>query len=43
MTRKVSPLVKAKDAIEVDTTNMIIEEQVDFLYKKITGSPKFGI
>jgi cytidylate kinase len=43
MTRKVSPLVKAKDAIEVDTTNMIIEEQVDFLYKKITGSPKFSI
>jgi CMP/dCMP kinase len=26
---------KAQNAIEVDTTNMIIEEQVDFLYRKI--------
>jgi CMP/dCMP kinase len=42
MTRKESPLIKAPDAIEVDTTNMIIEEQVDFLFKKITCSPKFG-
>ncbi|HEX2786296.1 MAG TPA: (d)CMP kinase [Ignavibacteria bacterium] len=32
-----SPLKKAKDAIEIDTTNMIIEEQVDCLYKKIMG------
>ena len=42
MTRKESPLIKAKDAIEVDTTTMIIEEQVDFLFKKITGSPNFN-
>jgi len=35
MTRKASPLKKAKDAIEVDTTHMIIEEQVDFLYRNI--------
>lgn len=35
MTRKISPLKKAKDAIEVDTTHMIIEEQVDFLYRNI--------
>lgn len=28
-------LKKAQDAVEVDTTNMIIEEQVDFLYRKI--------
>jgi cytidylate kinase len=28
-------LKKTQDAIEVDTTNMIIEEQVDFLYRKI--------
>ncbi|MFA5405502.1 MAG: (d)CMP kinase [Ignavibacteria bacterium] len=28
-------LKKAQGAIEVDTTNMIIEEQVDFLYRKI--------
>lgn len=26
---------KVQDMIEVDTTNMIIEEQVDFLYRKI--------
>jgi CMP/dCMP kinase len=28
-------LRKSQDAVEVDTTNMIIEEQVDFLYRKI--------
>ena len=33
--RKESPLKKAKDAIEIDTTNMIIEEQVDCMYKQI--------
>lgn len=37
MSRKESPLHKAKDAIEVNTTNMIIEEQVNFLYRKIKG------
>lgn len=36
-TRKESPLRKAKDAIEVNTTNMIIEEQVNFLYRKVIG------
>lgn len=36
-TRKESPLKKAKDAIEVDTTNMIIEEQVNFLFRKVKG------
>jgi len=35
MTRKISPLKKAKDAIEIDTTHMIIEEQVDLLYRNI--------
>lgn len=35
--RKESPLKKAKDAIEVNTTNMIIEEQVNFLLRKIKG------
>lgn len=35
--RAESPLRKAKDSIEIDTTNMIIEEQVDCLYKKIMG------
>ena len=33
--RKDSPLLKANDAIEVDTTNMTIEQQVDIMYKKI--------
>jgi len=33
--RKESPLRKSKDAVDVDTTNMIIEEQVDFMYKHI--------
>ena len=33
--RKDSPLLKADDAIEVDTTNMTIEQQVDKMYKKI--------
>lgn len=36
-TRKESPLRKAKDSIEVNTTNMIIEEQVNFLYRKVIG------
>jgi cytidylate kinase len=30
-TREVSPLVKAPDAIELDTTHLTIEEQVDFI------------
>ena len=33
--RKDSPLLKANDAIAVDTTNMTIEQQVDTMYKKI--------
>ena len=33
--RKDSPLLKANDAIEIDTTNMTIEEQVNIMYKKI--------
>ncbi|MFN3782026.1 MAG: (d)CMP kinase, partial [Candidatus Kapaibacteriota bacterium] len=32
-TRQHSPLQKAKDAIEIDTTNLSIEEQVDIAYK----------
>lgn len=38
MKRNFSPLKKAKDAIEVDTTHMIIEEQVDCLYRKIISN-----
>ncbi len=33
--REESPLRKADDAVEVDTTNMIIEEQVECIYRKI--------
>lgn len=35
MNRKVSPLKKADDAIEVDSTNMSIEEVVDFITKTV--------
>ncbi len=34
--RSNSPLVKADDAEELDTTNMTLEEQVDFIAKKAT-------
>ncbi len=33
--RELSPLVKADDAIEIDTTNLAIEEQVELLYTKV--------
>ena len=33
--RKISPLKKADDAIEIDTTNMTIEQQVENIYNKI--------
>lgn len=33
-TREVAPLKKAKDAIEIDTTNLTIEEQVEIVLKK---------
>ncbi|MBK8980777.1 MAG: (d)CMP kinase [Ignavibacteria bacterium] len=36
-TRKESPLKKAKDAVEVNTTNMIIEEQVNYLLRIVNG------
>jgi len=39
--RNDGPLKKAQDAVEIDTTNMIIEEQVDCLYKKIIASDIF--
>jgi CMP/dCMP kinase len=35
--RAESPLRKAKDAIEIDTSHMIIEEQVECLYRKVKG------
>lgn len=33
--RQYSPLRKADDAIEIDTTNMSIREQMENLYKQI--------
>jgi cytidylate kinase len=33
--RKISPLKKADDAIEIDTTNMTIEQQVKIIYNEI--------
>ncbi|HOQ79745.1 MAG TPA: (d)CMP kinase, partial [Candidatus Cloacimonadota bacterium] len=33
--RDIAPLLKANDAVEVNTTTMSIEEQVDFILKKI--------
>ncbi|MCF7794160.1 MAG: (d)CMP kinase [Candidatus Cloacimonetes bacterium] len=34
-TRKISPLKQAEDAIPIDTSNMTIPQQVDFLYEII--------
>lgn len=36
-TREHSPLIKAKDAIEIDTTNMSINEVVDVIINKVKG------
>ena len=36
-TRKIAPLLKAKDAVEVDTGNMTIDEVADFILKNIQG------
>ena len=33
--RKISPLKRAKDAVLLITTNMKLEEQIDFIYKKV--------
>ncbi len=38
--RKISPLKKAKDAIEIDTSDMTIQEQVDAIYKIIEKGGK---
>ena len=37
-TRKVAPLTKAEDAIEVDSTNMSVDEVVDYIVKKVKES-----
>ena len=35
MNRKYSPLLKGVDAIEIDTTSLSIDEQVDIIIKTI--------
>lgn len=35
--RDISPLVQAKDAILLDTTNMTIDESIDFIISIVTG------
>ncbi len=35
MNRKISPLMKANDAIELDTSNLSIEEQVETIYNLV--------
>ena len=35
ITREISPLIQAEDAIPVDTSKMSIDEQVQFIYNKI--------
>ena len=35
ITREISPLIQAEDAIPVDTSKMSINEQVQFIYNKI--------
>lgn len=37
-TRKVAPLTKAEDAIEVDSTNMSVDEVVNYIVKKVRES-----
>ena len=34
-TREITPLRKAEDAIEVDTTNMTIEEVIEYICKEM--------
>lgn len=38
MTRKLNPLRKAEDAEELDTTNMSVEEVVDYILKEVNQS-----
>lgn len=35
MTRDISPLIKCDDAIEVDTSNLTIDEQVELIYELV--------
>jgi cytidylate kinase len=41
-TREESPLIKAEDSIDVDTTHMYLEEQVDHIIQVATGKMMIG-
>lgn len=41
-TREESPLIKPKDSVEVDTTHMFLEEQVDHIVQLATGKMTNG-
>jgi cytidylate kinase len=41
-TREVSPLAKAADAIEIDTTNLTIEDQVNKILSAVRNAEKTG-
>lgn len=40
-TRDVSPLVKADDAVEIDTSSVTIQEQVDLILQEVKKTEKF--
>ena len=40
-TRKVSPLLKAPDAVEIDTSSVTIEEQVELILNEVRKKEKF--
>lgn len=40
-TREVSPLVKASDAVEIDTSSVTIEEQVELILNEVRKTEKF--
>ena len=41
--RKIAPLKKAEDAIEIDTTEMKIDDVIDFIVKYIHKGQKFYV
>lgn len=40
-TREVSPLIKASDAVEIDTSSVTIEEQVELILNEVKKTEKF--
>ena len=41
MNRKIAPLKRAIDAVEIDTTSMKIDDVIDFIVKYIHKGMKF--